>query len=444
MKQLHHTLAERSLIAAVLRDDTLLDRVDLPSDASREFHDMRHGAVWRALHVLHVGKKPVGDPALIIDALGGEAEAVGEEFVLDLFCASTDIDNAAHYAEQIREAALTRRVLAELGELRTNDLGGSDLVAAALQRLSGLGGQRAPDAGVPMSRLAQDVLNDVVAAQVRQEIGGGTWGLPTGLPELDGILGGLQRGVVTILAGRPSMGKSSLARTLADNVAGVAGCGGAHVFSLEDSRRAYAIRVLSDRSRVPLRQIRGLSLKSHALADLQHAATDLGDRANWIVDDSTGLSASQIAMRVRRHKDALKTAIVVVDYVQLLREPTARGDKRREVDTAMEGLVDLARKEDVALVLLSQLSRKCDERDDKRPLLSDLRESGTLEQGADAVLFLYRPDVYGEQGPAELIVRKNKHGQQGTVKLSFDGPTATYRALEWRDRTPPPEHWSDN
>lgn len=448
MKLLHNAKAEQSLIGAVLLDPTVLDRVDLSADSAGEFYDRRHQAVWRALHALRAAGKPIGDPAMIAGELGDLAEPVGP-YVYELFSATSDAapENAAHYADEIRDHAITRRALEVIGEITASNLTGGELVAAALQRLGSLGGQERLDPSVTMAEAARETVKDVVDAQYRQDLHGGqAWGISTGFDDVDRHLGGLQRGVVTILAGRPSMGKSALARTLADNIASRKDGGGVHVFSSEDSRRAYTLRALSDRARIPLRRLRGLQLRGPDFADLERAADALADRTNWRIDDSTGLSSAQIGMRVRRHRKALKTSLVIVDYVQLLREPNAR-DRRLEVEAAATSLVDLARKENVALLLLSQLSRECEKRDDKRPLLSDLRESGALEQVADAVMFLYRPEVYDEKGEPELLIRKNKHGQRGVIHLAWDSDTATYRPLELRDRIEPPppaRHWQED
>lgn len=238
------------------------------------------------------------------------------------------------------------------------------------------------------------------------------------------------------------MGKSSFARTIADNVS-AAGLG-VHVFSLEDSATSYVYRCLSDHSNVELQRIRAMQVTRPEVVSMVRAAQDIS-RQNWVLDDSAALTATEIGIRVRRHKPRANTKVVIVDYVQLMRSRSARvRNKGDEVAEAAEGLAEIARKENVAVVVLSQLSRQCEGRDDKRPMLSDLRETGVIEQIADTVLFVMRPEQYLDPDSEDqverneyarwhnrgiTIVAKNKHGPTGQAELAFHAKTATYREL---------------
>ncbi len=257
------------------------------------------------------------------------------------------------------------------------------------------------------------------------------YALATGFQDLDD-LGGLIIGGVTILAGRPSMGKSALGRSIADNVsrAGL----GVHTFSLEDPRGPFFSRQVSDMTGINLQKV----MTGNGLSEIDHLriaeASDALKQRRWLLDDSAGISSAGIWGKVKGRSRANGTRLVVVDYAQLIREAGVK-DKRAEVEKAAEGLVELARNERVAVLLLSQLSRQCEMRDDKKPVLSDLRETGVLEQIASSVWFVYRPAVYAKnESDKELrktegwvLVRKNKHGSLGEVELHWDGPTATYR-----------------
>jgi replicative DNA helicase len=338
-------------------------------------------------------------------------------------------DNVEFYAAAVAEDALTRRVRIACSQIAHSALEGEELLQHALQIVTRLGGKRT-DGAVTMSELAPKVLEQMVEQIARRGEGDPTvGGFATGLDALDAYLGGIQPGVVTVLGGRPSMGKSALARTIAQN-ASAAGFG-VHVFSLEDVRGAYARRALADIGRVDLHRVNTLQLAGGDIGRLDYAAQQLAQHTRWLVDDVAGVSASQIGMKVRQHIVENRTRLVVVDYVQIMREPDARrGDKRVQVALSVEGLHELARRENVAVLLVSQLNRKLEERDDKRPQMSDLREAGELEQIADAILFCYRDDVYNPDGPkgrAEVIVAKNKHGRPGTAMLVWDASTATYR-----------------
>lgn len=434
----HDEAAERALLGACFLDGSVLDRVELTDES---LYHPRHRAIYAACRRLREQRRPV-DPVTVTGELGEQAAACGGlSFVSDLVAEVPTAANAEHYAAVVQHHATTRQVALAVGATLSSGLEGEELLGHALERLSAIGTRR-PDGAIAMPALLKATWQRL-SAQVEARERGDTavWGLPTGLWALDGILGGLAPGVVTILAGRPSHGKSSLARSIADNVS--AAGHGVHVFTLEDSSHAYALRALSDRGSVPLQRLRSLELQRGDMRGLLGAA-DVLSRPKWLVDDSAGLSAAQIAMRTRRHKRALATRLVVVDYVQLMREPTVRrrGDKGDEVAAAAESLVQLARDEQVAILLLSQLSRECEKREDKRPQLSDLRETGVLEQIADVVLFAYRPEQYLDanstdkrvlaqlekwRGKGLVIVGKNKHGPCGNVMLEWDAATATYR-----------------
>jgi replicative DNA helicase len=272
------------------------------------------------------------------------------------------------------------------------------------------------------------------------------WLMPTGLLPLDRLIGGLYRGKLHVVAGRPSMGKSTLARTFAGNR--FAAGDGVHVFSLEDDRIMYGLRVLADEGRVNLQRL----VQARITPDELSAVTLGADRViaagadRWRVDDSAGISADKIAMAVRRHKRTLNTKLVVVDYAQILHEPDER-ERRQQIRRSAQVLHDLARDEGVAVVLVAQLNRGPERRDNHRPIMADLDEAGALEQLAYAIMFLYRDEVYNREtaarGEGEVIVAKIKQGPTGTAALRWDRETATYRNpgspedLDWGPNGPP-------
>lgn len=434
MRRLHYLEAEKAMLGGIMiGGDEALDRVLI---ADRDLFDMRHRAILQAMRRLRARSVPCGDLQLLEGELGAQALAIGLGY-LAVLANSGSAALVEQYAELVRRAAMTRNILRTLDELRDGREEGDALLGKMLEGLSGLL-RDIETTAVPMSEAVREACRELMAAQDA----GGVWGLPTGYDALDDILGGLQVGVVTIVAGRPSMGKSAIARSIAESYNRVAG-GGVHVFTPEDSRRTYALRALSDESRVSLECIRALKLSQGDFGQIVRAADSMAQRTTWLIDDTAGLSSNDIAMRVRRHARENGTKLVVVDYVQLLREDGVPAhDKRMQVELAAENLVKLARSEGIAVLLVSQLSRECEKRDDKRPMLSDLRESGALEQLAEAVLFVYRDEVYNagedwcEKGITEVLVRKNKNGRTGAAKLAWHAETATHRPLSYR--TPEP------
>jgi replicative DNA helicase len=437
VRRLHYLDAERALLGSVLlAGDEVLDRLLLEPE---EFFDLRHREIFSAMRRLRLASQPAGDPQLLEAALGDRMAAIGGiAFLSGLLTTTAAVpDHAEHYQQLIRRGALTRATITALAELQSSELEGVELLGRVLEATSALA-RCTDDPAVPIGVAVKEAFQALLEAHATP---GHTWGLPTGFGVLDAILGGLQVGVVTILAGRPAMGKSSLARSIAGNANLLGAECGVHVFTPEDSRQTYALRALSDASRVPLERMRALTVKRDEFDQLRQAASELWARSHWLIDDSAGIASEDVALRVRKHKRENKTKLVVVDYVQLLRERRVpQHDLRLQVEVAAANLVHLARSEEVCVLLLSQLSRDCEKREDKRPLLSDLRESGALEQIAEAALFVYRDEVYdphtSSQGITEVLVRKNKNGRTGPAELRWDAPTATHRPLSRRDDEP--------
>ena len=426
MRQLHYLEAERALLSRVLLGgEGALARITLDE---RDCFDPRHRRLLAAMRALHAKGQPCTDVQLLAAEFGSEeTEAATMKFLHSVPTASSSPGGSEHYEALIRRAALTRNVLLALSEAQGGHDEGDELLGRLLSELARLA-RLAPMTATSVGRAMREAARDLVRARDS----GRPSGLRTGFDTLDRILGGIQPGVVTILAGRPSMGKSALARTIAKNVS--AAGEGVHVFSPEDSRRTYALRTLADDAHVPLEAIRSVNLADDELHSVLEAADRMPLKRPWLIDDTASPSSGDIAARVRRHREENKTALVVVDYAQLIRERDVPVyDKRMQTEVAAENLVALARSEGVAVLLLSQLSRECEKRDDKRPMLSDLRETGALEQVAEAVLFVFRPEIYGKTddnaGVTEIIARKNKNGRTGTARLAWDAKYATHRPL---------------
>lgn len=428
--------AEQSLLGAVmLAGAQVLDRVALRAD---EFFDPKHREIWSAMLTLQARKQPPGDLVLLEATLGEKFTAVGKySYLSDLVHRVPTADNAEHYGDIVRDAALLRRIRIAadtvLAHAREDGAEGSKVLEEAYELLGRVGATIAPE-GRTMPELARETWTEIeqgLDRQARGEIV--SLGVSTGIEDLDAILGGgLQRGVVTLIAGATSMGKSSLARTMAYNIA----ARGEELiyFSPEDSARKLVIRLLADLGEVPITRIKQLALRAGDANRLVGALDKLHRTPNWMVDDAAGSSSAQIAMKIRKHvhRTGKKPRAVVVDFIQELFEPTAKNDIER-TGRAMAGLKKAARDEDVAMLVVSQLKRGVETRENARPQLADLRDHGSLEQSAEVVMFVYRDDYYNSNsakpGIAEIIVAKNKDGRKGTVDLRWDGPCAAFRQL---------------
>jgi replicative DNA helicase len=327
-------------------------------------------------------------------------------------------------------------------------------ITEAEQQLYKLGEQGVAERGFQsFLKAAVEAVNIANAAYQR---GGGLSGISTGLIDLDKKLGGLHPSDLLILAGRPSMGKTSLATNIAFNIAKAYKRGRMHdgnegaveggvvgFFSLEMSAEQLAARILSEASEVPSEQIRRGDMTEGEFRRFVDAAKAL-ESCPLYIDDTPALPISQVAARARRLKRTHGLDVLMIDYLQLLKGSSSKGDNRvQEVSEITQGLKAIAKELNIPVIALSQLSRQVESREDKRPQLSDLRESGSIEQDADVVMFVYRDEYYKERekpgdhelekmaawqvimeqvhGKAEVIIGKQRHGPIGTVELSFEG-----------------------
>lgn len=392
-----------------------------------DFEAQRHGLIYRAVMRLWASRR-VPDPLTVADALeaSGDLDQVGGlDYLSSLIDAVASPANVAHHAELVREAATLRR-LARAAEETLRDVrereGRSvqDLADAAESRI--LAATRGLGAGG--FRGAGDLVDEALGDMDRAAEGKAVV-FPSGLGGLDHMLGGgFRPGDLTVLAARPSMGKSALAMQLARQVADVVPVG---VLSLEMSTRQLMSRMLSAEAWVDSQGVRTGRVDAEARARLDRAADAL--RAlPLFADDRPGQTIAEVRSRVRRLVSGQGARVVIVDYLQLLSGTRGReGNRVQEVSEISRSLKLIAIELDVHVLAVSQLSRGVDARAEKRPLLSDLRESGSIEQDADTVAFLYRPDYYappeqaaGLRGVAELIVAKQRNGPTGSLSLKFE------------------------
>lgn len=426
--------AESSILGAIFLRPEVVDEVDLLPE---EFHDPRKREAYRAMQCLRGQNRKI-DPVTVADELqrtGHLAGVGGIPFLSDLLSIVPSADNVAHYALNVRKAAQTRAVIYALADARAGvarGLEGDELLGHCLSCLSTVNARSSE-----RSQSMTELIGRTVGAMGRQTEGLTGDRVPTGFEALDGILGGLPLGIVTVLGGRPSMGKSALARGIADSVAKAGH--GVHYFSLEDTWETLGKRTLADHSRVDLEKFVTLKMNhgdKEPISMAYYRVREYGHR--WRVDDEAGLSSAQIAMRVRRHKKQLGTKLVVIDFLQHVREDVkGTNPDFLRANIVSAAAVSLARSEGVAVLLVVQLNRELEKRDDKKPRMSDIRDSGSLEQDGKVVLFVYRDEYYTKDeckkpGIGEVIIAKNSNGRTGSVELAWDAPAASYRTLSRR------------
>jgi len=422
---------EQALLGCVLLNPSLVD--DLPPDFRPE-HFFRNSSqiIYRAiLDIRSAGR--VVDSILVEDELirTHQLDRIGGVQTLhDAMQAGFIPSNAARYAAIVRESSIRRDVIAvcleAAQEAQGGDFSADEVIEVVQAKLFGLGALGSRSEVKPF----RAVLGEVMARLERRRVGE-LDGISTGLDQLDHLTGGLQPGKMILVAGRPSMGKTALAMNIAEYVAR---CGVKVYFvSLEMGATELVERALAGRSGVPGNLIRDAYRLQHGDLGAIYKAEDAMADLPMHLDDAPGRTVGAMTSIARRLKSTQGLGLIVIDYVQLL-EPdktsAAKATRQEQVSQISRRLKAMAREIDVAVVALSQLNRNLEAREDKRPIMSDLRESGSLEQDADIVLLLHRPDYYNhadQPGAAELIVAKNRGGSTGTVSLTFDRSTTTFR-----------------
>jgi replicative DNA helicase len=398
------------------------------------------------------------------------------QYLARLAAEATTIINAEDYGRTVYDLSV-RRALIQVGEAMVNvaydapvDFSPRDQIEDAERRLYELAETGRYDGG--FQRFAQALTTAIDMAAHAFQRDGKLSGIATGLDDLDRMMGGLQQSDLVILAGRPGMGKTALATNIGYNIAkawrgeikpdghtstvngGIVG-----FFSLEMSAEQLATRIIAEQTGIPANQIRRGGISESDFEKIKDYSIELQNIPLY-VDETGGLSVAQLAARARRLKRQRGLDLLVIDYLQLLQGSTRRSAENRvqEITEITTKLKALAKELNVPILALSQLSRQVESRDDKRPQLSDLRESGSIEQDADVVLFVYREEYYHQMrkpleanrekfaewlaeadkvhGKAEVIISKQRHGPTGTVELQFDAAVTRFSSLAREARLP--------
>ena len=422
--------AEESLIGAMLLSPEAVS-IAFETVSPEDFYRPLYGQIFSAIIALAHAGEPV-DYVTVQAKLQERGAAAVELAVLSSLQLNTpSAANAQHYAELVREKAQQRRLIAVAGEIvddayvATDDVIG--LIDEAERKINAIGDDRRADSVSPLQRL---LLTEADILEQRGETRGQLNGLETGYRSLDQILQGLQKSSMTIVGARPATGKTAFALGILIHVGAVVNRP-ALFFSLEMSRQELAERILASTARIDSSKLRTGDL-SEADWNRAHEAFGFLQSAKVFIDDNPALTIMDVRARARRVKQQNgDLGVVIIDYLQLMSSRGRAENRQVEVSEMSRSLKILARELECPVVALSQLSRKLEERADKRPMMSDLRESGSLEQDADVVLFLFRPEIYGEvsndmKSDAEIIVGKNRNGPTRTAHLTWRGEFARF------------------
>jgi replicative DNA helicase len=417
--------AEESVLGAMLLSSTAVGTVSEIVSAS-DFYRESHAKIYRAALGLWTKGEPV-DAITLVNELDerSELEAVGgQSRIAELAALVPSTSNVEHYARIVKEMSTLRGLvragqeIARLGQERPGEV--SDLVDRAEQIVFELGQQRVTSDFAHIEVLLKESFERITQLY---EAGAEITGVPSGYRELDLLTSGFQPGNLVILAARPSMGKSALGLCIAANL-GVRTGTPVALFTLEMSKSEVTQRMMCSEAKVESQRLRSGRLAPDDWPRLT-AACDRLMKAPVYVDDSGSTTIMELRSKARRLKSREPgLGLVIVDYLQLMTSGATAENRVQEVSQISRALKVLARELDVPILAMSQLSRAVEQRHDKRPLLSDLRESGSLEQDSDLVFFVYRDEYYlgdesDQQGIAEVILAKHRNGPTGTVKLSF-------------------------
>jgi len=437
----HNFDAEASILGGVLLRNEALNHID--QVAPEDFYDPRHREVFAAMKALEARSRPM-DPVTLEEQLqqAGKLQAVGGlSFLSELVAVVPTADNIVHYAEIVRDKAMARQLILVSSEIAAKGFGeygeARDYLDEAERALFEVTQRRERTGPTPVMEILKRVFKTFDS---RFNSAGGIIGVPTGFVDLDQMTAGLQPSDLIILAARPSMGKTALALSIAQNAAITFGYP-ILVFSLEMSSPQLAERMLCSEARIDSALFRRGHLQRQDMTNLTVAAEAIA-RAPMLIDDTPALTISEVRARCRRWRANRELfgdkpfGLVVIDYLQLMKGQVAskNANREQEISDISRGLKALAKELHCPVLALSQLNRGVEARQDKRPLLSDLRESGAIEQDADVIAFIYRDEVYlkdktEKPGIAELILGKHRNGPIGHVELRFEGRYTRFENL---------------
>ena len=416
--------AEQSVVGSMIMDKQAIITAGEMLVADDFYHN-QYGVMFQTMVDMNNEGRPV-DIVTLQERLKEKnvsAEVYSLEFIRDLLAAVPTSANIRQYAGIVKDKSILRNIIRVNDSIANDCYAGTqkteDILADTEKKIFDLVKNKGNQEYKPIDKVVLEALDKISSAAKNR---GAVTGVPTGFKDLDGYLSGLQPSDFVLVAARPSMGKTAFVLNVAENVAIKQGITTA-IFSLEMSNVQLVNRMLSLESTVDADKLRKGRLDSSDWGKLIEGADSIA-KSHLIIDDTPGISISELRSKCRKYKMENDLGLVIIDYLQLMSGSGRRSDNRQqEISDISRALKALARELNVPVVTLSQLSRAVEQRPDHRPMLSDLRESGAIEQDADVVMFLYRDDYYNKdtdiKGIAEIIIAKQRNGPIGTVKMAW-------------------------
>ncbi len=430
----HEISAEQAVLASILIDDKAIDKV-LPILTPDDFYYPANRHIYKHLLELNNKNKPL-DIVTLSSSLNDSKEmdkAGGLEYVSSLVNILPNASNVVHYAEIVKDKSLLRHLITEASDISekaysySGDVG--ELVDEAEKRIFSLAEYKVKKDVSFIGDIIKTTIEKLDELYSNKE---NITGVPTGFIDLDKITNGMQNSDLIIIAGRPAMGKTAFALNIALNASRISDISVA-VFSLEMSSQQLVQRLLSSDARVDASKLRSGRLSDEDWNNLIAASSELNELKIFI-DDTPAINVTELRAKCRRLKRENNLGMVIIDYLQLM--SGGRSESReQQISEISRSLKALAKELDIPVLALSQLNRSVEGRNDKRPMPSDLRESGAIEQDADIIVFLYRDEVYNKEskdaGVAEIIIAKHRHGPTGVVKLTFIKEFTRFENMEY-------------
>lgn len=425
----HSIEAEQSVLGGLMLDSRSLDQI---ADRLHEndFYRHDHGLIYRVMGRLAEQSKPI-DVLTVSEALReiNELEQVGGEvYLFELANNTPSAANISAYADIVRERSVLRKLIAAGNDIADNAFNAQgrsiiELLDAAEQKVFSISGEGGTRGSGPVN-VREYLTRTMDRIDTLFHSNDAITGVPTGYHDFDNMTSGLQSSDLVIVAGRPSMGKTTFAMNIAEHVA-IKSKLPVLIFSMEMPGEAIVMRLLSSLCRIDQLRIRTGKLADDDWPRISSTVSMLSE-APLFIDDTGGLSPAEMRARSRRlAKEFGQLGLIVVDYLQLMQVPGYNENRTAEISEISRSLKGLAKELKVPVIALSQLNRGLEQRADKRPVMSDLRESGAIEQDADLIAFIYRDEVYNENSPdkgvAEIIIAKQRNGPIGKVRLTFMG-----------------------
>ncbi|MCS7278874.1 MAG: replicative DNA helicase [Thermodesulfobacteriaceae bacterium] len=426
--------AERYLLASIFVDPSSIIKV-IDYIRPEDFYSLAHRLIYSSCLSLFEKDEPI-DIITVYNELekrGDLERAGGASYLSEIAGLLPTSAHISHYAKIVKEKGILREIIRISQDLiyRAYYSGedSQEILNYAEKELFEISYYGKKESFVPLKEVIKENIKYLESLYQRGET---ITGIPTGFPDLDKMTAGFQRGDLIILAGRPGMGKTALALDIVRNACKLSKIGAA-IFSLEMSKEQLSARLLCAEAKVNFQKFRTGNLETYEWQKIIQAANTLSQFPIYI-DDTLGVNILEVKAKARKLLKEIPLGLVVIDYLQLMRSLEKKERREQEISEISAGLKAIAKELNVPVLALSQLNRKVEERPDKRPQLSDLRESGALEQDADVILFIYRDEFYNKESPekgiAEIIIGKQRNGPTGKLKLAFLSQYSSFESLE--------------